>query len=168
MRKYLNKIRKGFSLVEVSLALVVASTVMTYIYSILANTIRLQQETEFLNTAIFLAKLKVSQIDASSSLEDETLKGKIPGYKGFSFETEVKEDELDLFKLAGFGDESDISSIFGDKDSKLNEIIKEKNSQQNLKTAGLIRVFKMKVSIFYSVGNQTKEYTIETFKPTKF
>ena len=163
------KFRKGFSLIEVSIALAIASAMMTYTYSTLSSAIKMKQEAKFLNTAVFLAKLKMAQFDASSSLEEETSDGNIPGYKGFSFSSEVKEEELDLFELSGMEEgEKPPTDLLGGEDSELNKVIKERNAQQDFKTAGLINVFKIKISIFYQIGNQKKEYSIETFKPTKF
>ena len=60
----------------------------------------LQRQSISLTNAVFLAKIKLAQIDATPKLETTSSKGDIPGYVGYRYEVEIKEEELDLLKLA--------------------------------------------------------------------
>lgn len=165
--------RKGFTLLEVAIALALGSVAMVYTYGLIAQGIKMQKEAIQLSNAVHLAKIKMAQVDASTNMESDVSRGEIPGYPGYTFETEIKEEELDLLKLA-MGKESDElkkkspKDLLGNKDAGLNQILKNRGQSQGSETGGLIKVFRVKVTITYPAGTGDAVYSVETFRATKF
>ncbi|MCC5815659.1 MAG: prepilin-type N-terminal cleavage/methylation domain-containing protein [Leptospira sp.] len=171
--KKINKRRAGFTLLEVAMALAIGGVAMVYTYKLIAQGIQMQKEAVLVSNAVHLAKIKMAQVDASTDMESDVTKGDIPGYPGYSFETSIKEEELDLLKLAMGGDSQDLKDkapkdLLGDKDANLNEILKERGQAQGSETGGLIKVFRVKVSITYPQGGKDTTYSVETFRATKY
>lgn len=163
------KYRKGFSLIEVALALGIAASGMVWTYSLISNGLTLQRRGIALSNAVLLAKIKMTQIDASSKLESDTASGTIPGYKGYRFETVIKEEELDLLKLAkGEGAESKSKppeDLLGKSNTGVSELLKKRGmTQSESQTGGLIKVLKITITIFYPDGYEEAKYKIETFR----
>jgi Tfp pilus assembly protein PilV len=165
------RFRKGFSLVEVSLALGIAAYVMVSTYALISQGLKNQARAIALNNALFLAKIKMAQIDASPKLETTTAKGEIPGYNGYSYEMEIKETELDLLKLADNknGNIPNASDLMGkDNNAKMNELLEKKGKAKGSQTGGIIKVFNIKLKINYPVGTELKTYEVETIKSSAF
>lgn len=167
------KIKKGFTLIEVAIALALAASAMVWTYKLISDGLRMQRQSIILTNAVFLAKVKMAQIDASPKLESATSKGEIPGYTGYSFETEIKEEEIDLLKLAEQGGvkkkKVNPDDLLGtNPNAKMDEYMKKRGRAQGSKTGGLIKVFRIKVYIRYPDGNGTKDYLAETIKSTQY
>ncbi|ONF92469.1 type II secretion system protein [Leptospira santarosai] len=162
-------IRRGFNLIEVSIALALAGIAMTYTYMVISNGIRQQRTAVVISNAVHLAKIKMAQIDSVSVLQSDKTTGDIPGYPGYSFETAINEEEMDLMKLAG-KESKKPEDLLGGRDSEMNKLIMKRSGQANQggATAGIIRVFRIKVTIKYPVGNGTESYTAETFKSAQY
>lgn len=166
-------IRNGFTLLEVALAMAIGGALMVYTYGMVADGIRLKKEAVLLSNAVHLAKIKMAQIDASTNMESDVSRGDIPGFPGYKFETEIKEEELDLLKLAMGSDAEDLKKkspkdLLGDKDASLNQILKNRGQSQGSETGGLIKVFRIRVAISYPVGGNDTIYTVESFRATKY
>ncbi|MBE7411335.1 MAG: type II secretion system GspH family protein [Leptospiraceae bacterium] len=166
------KLRRGFSLIEVAIALAIAGSAMVWSYSLISNGITMQKKASDFTNAVQLAKIKMAQIDSAVRLETDSSKGEIPGYRGYKFETEIKEEELDLLKLAkGEKNNKDSkgrpSDLLGSED-KMNSLMKKRGKSQGLETGGIIKVFHIKVKIIYPSGYGEESYTAETFKASKF
>lgn len=165
--------RSGFTLLEVALALALGGVAMVYTYNLIARGIQMQKEAVSISNAVHLAKIKMAQVDASTSMESDVSSGDIPGYPGYKFETSIKEEELDLLKLAMGGESEELKDkapkdLLGDKDANLNDILKKRGQSQGSETGGLIKVFRIKVVIFYPLGGKEAKYTVETFRATKY
>ncbi|EMO59648.1 prepilin-type cleavage/methylation N-terminal domain protein [Leptospira santarosai str. CBC1416] len=52
-------IRRGFNLIEVSIALALAGIAMTYTYMVISNGIRQQRTAVVISNAVHLAKIKI-------------------------------------------------------------------------------------------------------------
>ncbi|WCL47939.1 type IV pilus modification PilV family protein [Leptospira sp. GIMC2001] len=173
MRIRNSKFRNGFTLIEVALALGLGAFIMAYTYGLIAKGIAMRKESILLANAVHLAKIKMAQVDSSTNMQSDVTKGDIPGYPGYKFETEIKEEELDLLKLAS-GDKSDKlkekapKDLLGDKDAGLNDILKNRGQAKGSETGGLIKVFRVKVSITYPLGKDGTVYSVETFRATKY
>lgn len=165
--------RRGFTILEVAIALALGGALMVFTYNLVARSIQMQKEAVLLANAVHLAKIKMAQIDASTNMETDVTKGDIPGYPGYKFETSIKEKELDLLKLATGGDAQKLKEqaprdLLGEKDAALNEILKKRGQMQGSETGGLIKVYEIKVTISYPIGNKEESYTVETFRATRY
>ncbi|MBW0434865.1 type II secretion system protein [Leptospira yasudae] len=162
-------LRKGFNLIEVSIALALAGIAMTYTYMVISNGIRQQRMASVVSNAVHLAKIKMAQIDSVSVLQSDKTTGEIPGYPGYSFETQIGEEDMDLLKLAGKEGQKP-EDLLGGRDSEMNKLIMRRSGQANqgASTAGIIRVFRIKVTIKYPTGSGTEAYTAETFKSAQY
>ena len=74
-----NKLRQGFTLIEISIALAIAASAIVFTFSLISKGLSLQRQAITLTNAVFLAKIKMAQIDASPKLETTSSKGEIPG-----------------------------------------------------------------------------------------
>lgn len=167
-----NKLRQGFTLIEISIALAIAASAIVFTFSLISKGLSLQRQAITLTNAVFLAKIKMAQIDASPKLETTSSKGEIPGYEGYRYETEIKEEELDLLKLAEQGGDKKKSNpddlLGSNTNSKMDELLKKRGKSSGSKTGGVIKIFRIKVSIFFPSGYGEKEYTAETIKSSTF
>jgi general secretion pathway protein I len=164
------KIRKGISLIEVVIALGISSYLMAETYKLVSEAVYYQKEAISLSNAVFLAKIKMAQIDSSVKLETTSSKGDIVGYNGYKYEVEIKEEELDLLKLAEKKDSVKPPSDMMGKDSmgKVNELLEKRGKSKGSTTGGLIKVFRIKVAIIYPSGGKDLTYEVETFKSSTF
>lgn len=172
MRK-IRIVKQGFTLFEVTIAMAMAAAVMTYTYSMIAEGIGYQKRAVLLSNAVHLAKIKMAQVDSSTSMQTDTSRGNIEAFPGYSFETEIKEEEMDLLKLASGKDSEELKrkapkDMLGDKDVGLSDLMKQRGQKKSFETGGLLKVFRVKVSIFYMDGNKKQTYTVETFRSTKY
>ncbi len=168
LTKTMNK-RRGFSLIEVAIALAIAASVMVWTYSMISQAMIQERRAISLTNAVFLAKIKMSQIEAMPKLETTSAKGEIPGYVGYQYEIEIKEEELDLLKLAEGGNTRKPEDLLGkDSNSQLNELLKKRGKDQSSKTGGLIKVFRIVVKIIYPDGANDEVYEVQTIKSTNY
>lgn len=120
--------------------------------------------------AVFLAKIKMAQLDATPKLETTTASGEIPGYTGYRFETEIKEEELDLLKLSESSTKTkkpeDLLGV--NQNAKMDELMKKRGQAKGSKTGGLIKIFRIKVKIKYPTGTGEEEYVAESLKSSTF
>ncbi|MCP5502753.1 MAG: prepilin-type N-terminal cleavage/methylation domain-containing protein [Leptospiraceae bacterium] len=166
------RIRKGFSLIEAAIALAIAASAMVWTYSLITNGLSMQRKATNISNAVLLARIKMSQIDASSKMESGSTEGDVPGFRGYKFLTEIKEENLNLLELAGGGGDKVAGrpqELSNDKDSKLSELAKRKGKDlSQAKEAGEIKVFKITVKITYPDGNAERSYVVQTFKSVDF
>lgn len=162
--------RKGFSLIEVVIALGIAAYAMAETYALISRGMFLQRQAISLTNAVFLAKIKMAQIDASPKLETTSSRGDIPGYVGYKYEVDIKEEELDLLKMAEGGKSGKApGELLGeDSNSKMSDLLKKRGQSQGSKTGGLIKVFKIRVAIIYPLGAGEETYETLTFKSSSF
>ncbi len=166
-------VRSGFTLIEVTIGMAMAAVAMVYTYSMIADGMRYQKQGVQLANAVHLAKIKMAQVDSSTTMVSDTTKGPVPGFPGYEFVTEIKEEEMDLLKLAG-GPNADAlrkkapKDLLGDKDVGLNNLMKERGKSKTFETGGILKVFRIKVSITYPDGTKKNTYSVETFRSTKY
>jgi general secretion pathway protein I len=165
--------RSGFTLIEVMFALTIAGSAGAIIFGLIAKAIQSQNESVHISNAVHLAKIKMAQIDSSTSMETNTTRGEIPGYPGYEFETIIEEKERDLLKMATGQESEELKSktpkdLLGDRDANLNDILKNRGQMQGSQTGGLIKIFEIKITITYPLGRKKEKYTVETFRATKY
>jgi general secretion pathway protein I len=168
--KKIQTIREGFTLIEVAIALALAASIMVWTYSMISQGMQKQREAIALTNAVFLAKIKMAQIDAIPKLETTTAQGDIPGYIGYKYDLEIKEEELDLLKLAeGGSKKKEPTDLLGkDTNSQFSELLKKRGKDQSSKTGGIIKVFRIRLRITYPSGSNDEVYEVETIKSTNY
>jgi general secretion pathway protein I len=166
-------VRRGFTLIEVTIGMVMAAVAMTYTYSMIIDGMKYQKQAVQLSNAVHLAKIKMAQVDSSTTMQSDTTKGAVPGFPGYEFITEIKEEEMDLLKMAG-GPNADAlrkkapKDMLGDKDVGLNDLMKKTGKNKTFETGGILKVFRVKVTITYPDGAKNNSYIVETFRSTKY
>ncbi|XDD44222.1 prepilin-type N-terminal cleavage/methylation domain-containing protein [Leptospira sp. WS60.C2] len=168
-----NPFRSAFTLIEVTIAMAMAAMVMTLTYARIADGIAFQKKAVLLSNAVHLAKIKMAQVDSSTTMQTDTTRGSIDAFPGYTFETEIKEEEMDLLKLAGGPNAEELrkkapKDMLGDKDVGLSDLMKKRGQKKSFETGGVLKVFRVKVSIFYMDGNKKETYSVETFRSTKY
>ncbi len=166
-------VRRGFTLIEVTIGMAMAAVAMVYTYSMIADGMKYQKQGVQLANAVHLAKIKMAQVDSSTTMTSDTTKGPVPGFPGYEFITEIKEEELDLLKLAGGPGAEELKKkapkdMLGDKDVGLNDLMKKTGKSKTFETGGILKVFRIKVTISYPDGNKNQQYIVETFRSSKY
>ncbi|TGK08780.1 type II secretion system protein [Leptospira fluminis] len=163
--------RSGFTLIEITIALLIAAGWIAFVLRTVGDGIRLKRLATLQTEAVHLAKIKMAQIESASILQKDVSSGDIPGYKGFRYTTIVNEEDLDLLKLAGKGGKKP-EDLLGGGNSEMNKLIAQRTgNSQGSATGGLIKVFHIYVTIEYPTGERNNQgdlkrekYTVETFK----
>jgi len=158
--------RKGFTLVETAIALVFAAAIMSYTYSLIANGIIMQRDAKNLNQAVFLTRLKMTQIESGNKISPDHSEGKIPIFKGYSYEIDIKEEDIDLMELAGMKEPPAgiVENGNLETEDRISGYLEKKGKTQQSETGGVIKAFKIKIRINYPSSAGDDSYAIETFK----
>lgn len=90
--------RRGFTLIEVLMAMMITASMTGLLISSVVNAMEMRRKALSLNRAITLAKKKMHEIKALSKTDSG--RGDFPGVPGFSFDYVIREQELDLQKIA--------------------------------------------------------------------
>ncbi|PJZ68527.1 prepilin-type cleavage/methylation domain-containing protein [Leptospira perolatii] len=160
--------RSGFTLIEMVIAMTIAITWIAYVLLIVGEGIRMRRLAAVQSQAVHLAKIKIAQIDSASVLQADKTSGDIPGFKGFKFETLIKEEEINLLELSGNKGKKP-EDLLGGSDSAASKLIQQRSgNNQGSATGGMINVFHIFVTIHYPTGTGTSAYTVETFKARQF
>ncbi|EPG75886.1 prepilin-type cleavage/methylation N-terminal domain protein [Leptospira fainei serovar Hurstbridge str. BUT 6] len=163
--------RAGFTLIEITIALLIAAGWIAFVLRTVGDGIRLKRLATLQTEAVHLAKIKMAQIDSASILQKDVSSGDIPGYRGFRYSTIINEEDLDLLKLSGKGGKKP-EDLLGGSNSEMNKLISQRTgNNQGSATGGLIKVFHIYVTIEYPTGERNSQgdikkekYTVETFK----
>lgn len=154
-----------------TIAFLIAASWIGYVLMIVAEGVRLKRLASLQTEAAHLAKIKMAQIDSATLLQTDTTSGDIPGYKDWRFTTIVKDENIDLLKLAGKDGKKPQDLLGGSGNAQNDFIAKRTGNNQGSATGGLITVYHIFVTIEYpsgkldNQGNKLKEqYTVETFK----
>ncbi len=98
-RKYVvHKRRRGFTLIEVLMAMMLTASLSGLIIGSLVNAMAMRQKALSLNRAITLAKKKMHEIKALNKTDSG--RGDFKDVPGYRFEYLIREQELDLQKIA--------------------------------------------------------------------
>lgn len=99
LRKYIvQKRRRGFTLIEVLMAMMLTASLSGLVIGSVVNAMNMRQKALSLNRAITLAKKKMSDIKALNKTDSG--RGDFPGVPGYRFDYVIREQELDLQKMA--------------------------------------------------------------------
>lgn len=99
LKKYLiTRRRSGFTLIEVLMAMMITASMTGLLFSSVVNAMEMRRKALSLSRAITLAKKKMHEIKSLSKTDSG--RGDFPGVPGFSFDYVIREQELDLQKIA--------------------------------------------------------------------
>lgn len=99
IRRYARHRRRyGFTLVEVLMAMMLTASMTGLLISSVVNAMSMRQKALSLNKAVTLAKKKMHEIKALNKTDSG--KGEFQGVPGYRFEYIIREQELDLQKIA--------------------------------------------------------------------
>lgn len=105
----LKKTKKGFTLIEIMVALGVLGAVLGMILNVLMKGLSMRQDSADIVRATFLAEEKMNEIKAI--MRTESNKGEFEAFPSYSYEYDITEETLDLAKLAeDFGAEDRLAS----------------------------------------------------------
>jgi prepilin-type N-terminal cleavage/methylation domain-containing protein len=90
--------RYGFTLIEVLMAMMLTASMTGLLISSVVNAMSMRQKALSLGKAVTLAKKKMHEIKALNKTDSG--QGEFPGMPGYSFAYTIREQELDLQKIA--------------------------------------------------------------------
>jgi prepilin-type N-terminal cleavage/methylation domain-containing protein len=93
-----HKRRRGFTLIEVLMAMMLTASLSGLIIGSVVNAMTMRQKALSLNRAITLAKKKMHEIKALNKTDSG--RGEFKDVPGYRFEYLIREQELDLQKIA--------------------------------------------------------------------
>ena len=159
--------RKGFTLIEVTIALALASFLMAYTYTQISEGILLKKQSDNLRRALYLTKLKMTQIESGNKISPDQSSGDIPGFKGYKYNLLIKEEEINLLELSGL-DKEVPEEKSDDPGDRIHEYMKGRGKTQETSTGGIIKAFKIKIDITFPGIKGPETFTTETFKSNEF
>ena len=133
-----NNKKQGFTLIEIMIAVSIASAVMGMLIFMIMSSMELRKKSIRLNTAVFLAMNLMDEIKGKEDLTDNT--GSFENNPGFSYSYTRKEVEYDPF-----------SGVTTDPGTKEQNILQENRASRTteLSTGILFGMFQYNVHIYY-------------------
>jgi len=130
------------------------------------DAFRMQLEARRLNVAVLLARSKMTQLLTVKNLDPGVTKGNFGEsgqYAGYSYEVNVRKEQIDLAKVATTGRLG--SAPVKDKlPPSIRNTSEQKQKELETQTGGIVNIIKINVTIRYDRGDSTGEYTVETFR----
>jgi len=167
------KTRAGMTLIEMSLAIAIAATMTVMITSTVAEALALQLEADRLSIAVSLAQIKLAQLLSNPQLSTTTQRGNADDvggiYRGYTYEIVVKEEKIDLAKVAETGELKPVNikdqlPPGGPSQQGQSALAGSATTQ----TGGLVDIVRIIVKINYPKGGGAiGEYRVETFRDSK-
>ena len=155
IRHYLlQKKRRGFTLIEVLMAMAITASMTGLLITSVVNGMAMRQRALSLNRAITMAKKKMHEIKALN--KSDSGRGDIPGSPGYRFEYSIREQELDLQKIA---DELGAGSAVAN--SAAGKYFKERNASAKSATGLTFKLLHFHVEVIY---NEKETYALDYFR----
>lgn len=148
------KRRRGFTLVEVLMAMVLTASLSGLIISSVVNSMAMRQKALHLNRAITLAKKKMNEIKVLNKTDSG--RGEFQGIPGYRFEYLIREQEIDLQKMAdelGAGKEM--------ANSAAAKYFKERNASAKSTTGLTFKLMHFHVEVYW---NQKDSYALDFYR----
>lgn len=166
------KARSGLTLAEMSLALVMAAIMSVMVTTTVSDGLRMQGEADRMSVAVALAQTKLSQLLSNPNLSTSDSKGQLGSdagvYAGYGYEVNVREEKIDLAKVAETGE---LEGLAVDDQLPAGAQNTAGNTQRagegtKTQTGGLVDIVRIVVKIYYPLGREggTGEYRVETFR----
>lgn len=145
--------QRGFTLIEILIAITLASAVMGMILVMIMSSLDLRKKASRLNTAVFLAEKLMDEIKNNAELVDKT--AEVEGNPGFGFSYSMSEIDYDPF--------SGLSTSQKDKEQLL--LQQQRASQSTELSTGLtFKMRKYNVTMFFQ---EKKIYELECLRGLK-
>jgi general secretion pathway protein I len=156
---FYSKKEQGFSMIEIMVALALFATIMGSSLGLISKSIEYRVKGQDLNKAVFLAQQQMNSIKIFN--DEKSDQGEYESFPGFSYEFEIKEEEIDLMAMAesmlGEGasemmDPSAMATVLGQKNN---------SGDKNLNSGPLFVMLHYRVTITY---NEIQKYSIDYYK----
>jgi prepilin-type N-terminal cleavage/methylation domain-containing protein len=155
LRHYLlQKKRRGFTLVEVLMAMAITASMTGLLITSVVNAMAMRQRALSLNRAITMAKKKMHEIKALNKTDSGT--GEFQGSPGYRFAYVIREQELDLQKIA---DELGAGNAVAN--SAAGKYFKERNSSAKSATGLTFKLLHFHVEVSW---NEKDKYELDYFR----
>lgn len=164
------KDREGLTLIDMSLAIGVAAVMMLSTITFVADAQALRTEADRVAVAVALAQIQLSQLLSNPELTRMKRNGKFDRnhgiYAGYAWEVEVREEKLDLAKVAESGKLDSVPIDDQLPPSTQNQIDREKAGQgASTQTGGVVDIVRIIVRINYPRGGAPDGlYRVETIR----
>lgn len=146
--------RRGFTLVEVLMAMAIAASMTGLLITSLMNAMSMRQRALSLNRAITMAKKKMHEIKALNKTDSGS--GEFQGSPGYRFAYVIREQELDLQKIA---DELGAGNAVAN--SAAGKYFKERNSTAKSATGLTFKLLHFHVEVFF---NEKEKYELDYYR----
>lgn len=161
--------RRGMTLPEMAIAILVASIVLVAITVTVSHGVAVQQESDRLSVAVSLAQTKLSQLMSNPNLTAGKNSGQFGQegglYAGYAYDIEIKEERIDLAKVAQEGELKPAAVNDQLPPGSQNQAAGATRNVTGSATGGLVDIVRIIVKIRYPKGgSSTGEYRVETFK----
>ncbi|MEQ9362934.1 MAG: prepilin-type N-terminal cleavage/methylation domain-containing protein [Leptospirales bacterium] len=164
--------RSGFTLVEMALALAIASSFLVFLTANVSEGIQMQLEADRMTVAVAIAQAKLSQLRNNPNLSPIDQEGELTDagmYSGYKFRIRVTEEDLDLAEIQQSGKIQ--SPALGDQlpAGVQNQAGAEESlgTSETTATGGKIPTMRILVVIEYPVGNGFREFRVETLQAAR-
>ncbi len=148
--------KRGFTLLEILISIGLFGVIMGMLLGLLASSLTYRSRAAVLRQSTFLAESKMNELLTQS--EEKSDKADFTDYPGYSFETQIKEEPLDIEKLlTGVSPEES-------KEPTVAGYYQDRASSES--TTGLdIKMLHYMVRIFFKEKQMTE---LEYFRGTNF
>ena len=165
------RLKKGFSLIEMALAILVVSFLVGSVAMLLMDGLSMQRNSEKILLAVSLSETKMAQLLTRPDLAETSEKGDFgnnPGpYMGFKYNIKITREKIDLGKIQQTGKLSTAPALVDELPVDFQNAEKKESmgSSTVSQTGAEIEVFKIIVEITYPLGKDTEKiYRVQTFR----
>ncbi|MBX7057400.1 MAG: hypothetical protein K1X75_04995 [Leptospirales bacterium] len=161
----------GYTLMEVVMAMMVASTFTVMVLSFIAEGLGMLVESEKLQAAAAAAQLRMAILRTDPDPEPSEKEGAIGGgvFQGMQYKLQVSNSEIDLAKVQASGDLAtpalDDAAPAGPQNSA--GAAESQGVSERSVTGGIIPVKKIRLEISYPIGSETGKLIIHTMQPRR-
>ena len=170
VKRLKSRLTEGLTIVDLAFAILIASVMTVTITASVASALNLQREADRLSVAVSLAEIHLAQLLSNPYLSTTHRKGRYGSdagiYKGYEWEVTVKEEKIDLAKVAEEGELKGVNLDDQLPASAQNTGGREKAGQSvTTQTGGLVDIVRIIVIIRYPRGSGGKgKYRVETIR----
>jgi len=169
-KRRIRAVAKGFTLIEVSLALVVAAVMLATVTMTVADAMRMQQESARYAVAVSLAQAKISQLLARPDLDVASESGEFGRdsgmYSGYKFKLDITREKLDITKITEEGVLSSEAPVEDLLPPDIQNSSDKKEEKIGAPEGDKMEILKIVVTIRYPMKSSEGIYTVSTFRST--
>ena len=164
------KRRTGLTLIEMSMAMLFAGIFSTTIVITVADGLEMQVEADRLSAAVAVTQMKLSQLLSNPNLETSEQKGAFDEkdgiYAGYKYEIKVREEKIDLAKVAETGELDGVNLDDQLPAGFQNGGASREDKGPATQTGGVVDIVRIVMKVNYPRGRRggEGEYRVETFR----